>query len=185
MFKEAFIIGKMMDGQIPDQYMQDYRYWEKHKDAIKLYFGGNIGTIDKVAVHVRRGDYVGSDFHADLFKTNYYQRAMQLFPNSNFLVFSDDIEWCKKQKIFKGCEFSQNTFEIDDLNDMASCKSIIMANSTFSWWAAFLNPHIESFYNTYDPDIRGMAIRPNGWFLDYKERITFPPKWINMLEQPL
>lgn len=141
MFQTAYIINQVKKGLIPDIYIQSEEFFKESADYIKELYGDNIGFIDYVSIHVRRGDYVGNDFYVDLFSNGYYERAMALFPNEKFIVFSDDIEWCKQQEIFKGCAFSEGNGEVEDLNMMASCKSNIIANSSYSWWAAYLNPN--------------------------------------------
>jgi hypothetical protein len=139
MFQFAYIYAQMRKGLIPDVYVQDEKYFKEFAGEIKRLYGDNIGFTDYVSIHVRRKDYVNNSFYVDLFANGYYERAMALFPNNTFIVFSDDIEWCKEQEIFKGCAFSDGNDEIEDLNMMASCKSNIIANSSFSWWAAYLN----------------------------------------------
>jgi len=125
-----------------DIYFQDTKWFEMCIPQIKQMFGTGIGSVDKVAIHVRRGDYLLFDHQYPnlLDTTDYYQKAMEEFPDAQFIVFSDDIEHCKKQDIFKNCEFSEGKSEVQDLNLMASCQGIITANSSFSWWGAFLGP---------------------------------------------
>src|SRR5438045_7960157 len=101
-----------------------------------------------VSIHVRRGDYIGNTdyggkaFHIDLTETGYYEKAIAAFPDDSFLVFSDETEWCK-QKWGEDARFHivEGQSEIEDLNMMASCKANIIANSSYSWWAAWLNPN--------------------------------------------
>lgn len=143
MFQYAYIYAQAQKGEIPDIYIQDPYYFDEFRDGIRGLFGQGIGgPIDQVAIHVRRGDYVNNPFYVDLYLTDYYERAMEMFPDAEFLVFSDDIEWCKQQPIFSECEFAHGT-ELEDLNLMAACRGIIMANSSFSWWAAYLSPHAQ------------------------------------------
>jgi hypothetical protein len=169
MFKEAFLYTLLRDGVIPDLYLQDEKYFEKYKDEIKDRFGTEIGFVPHVAIHVRRGDYVGSSFHADLLKTDYYDRAMALFPGKKFLIFSDDIEWCKENfKPQVDLVYVEGNDEVEDFNMMASCESIIMANSTFSWWAAYLNPNFNR---------RVIAPKEDTWFTDGVIRITMPKEY--------
>ena len=152
MFQMAFIYGEMRRGRLTDIYAQSYEYWDMYSDEIKKLFGEDIEKNNYVAIHVRRGDYVDNPFYVDLMKTDYYERAMAEFPDAKFKVFSDDIEWCAKQEIFKDCEFSENINELEDLNDIAGSKGVIMANSSFSWWGAFLS--------------NGKVIAPSKWFTD-------------------
>lgn len=141
MFQTAYIINQVRLGIIPDIYVQSEGFFKESADYIKHLYGENIGYTNYVSIHVRRGDYVNNEFYVDLFKNGYYERAMYLFPEEKFIVFSDDIEWCKQQEIFKDCAFSEGNDEIEDLNMMASCKHNIIANSSYSWWAAYLNPN--------------------------------------------
>lgn len=147
MFQYARLYTEMMDGLIPDVYVQDPVYFEKYEKEIKAMFGQGITPIDQVAIHVRRAgnpinpsepDYSENPFYVDLFETDYYEKAMAQFPGESFLVFSDDVKWCKQQYIFRECDFSEGD-ELTDFNRMAGCKGIIMANSSFSWWAAYLS----------------------------------------------
>lgn len=95
------------------------------------------------AVHVRRGDYKNlSHYHTNL-GSEYYVPACSLvynnIPNIKFLVFSDDIEWCKNA-------FKDEKFNVIDTNDdavdlciMSQCQAHVIANSSFSWWGAWLS----------------------------------------------
>ncbi len=132
-------------------FVQDEKYFEKYKFEIRQMFSAGIAynTIDKVAVHVRLTDYVGNAFYVDLghhehadMSDNYYVKAMAEFPkDTKFLIFSDDIEKAKTMPMFQGeqFEFSEGKTAVEDMNLMASCKGIIIANSSFSWWAAYLS----------------------------------------------
>eukprot|EP00171_Calliarthron_tuberculosum_P016162 IDg16162t1 len=101
-----------------------------------------------VAMHVRRGDYT-KRFNQGLLEPlpiEYYRAAMRLLPygkNSTFLVFSDDINWCREQFVAAKVgvvriHFVHVTDPIEALLTMALADHHIIANSTFSWWAAFL-----------------------------------------------
>lgn len=91
------------------------------------------------AVHVRRTDYVSNPNHLAL-PFEYYRRAMIGMPGKTFLVFSDDINYCKQN--FPGnMFFVTGNSDIEDFVLMTLCKDHIIANSTFSWWAAWLCKH--------------------------------------------
>ncbi len=167
LFKEAYIYTQMRKGYIPDIYVQSESYFQDYASEIKRRFGQGIEKNDFIAVHVRRGDYVGNTFYVDLFENGYYQRAMAALPG-DYLVFSDDIAWCKEQEIFQTCFFSENRNEVEDLNLMASCKGHIIANSSYSWWGAYLSPH------------EGTVIAPAQWHGDGVERTILPSKWIKV-----
>jgi len=109
----------------------------------------SIECSESVSIHIRRGDYVTNDLFVTL-SEDYYLKAITLTSNlvrtPVFYVFSDDIDFCKRmiKKIYNG--LSNVVFvEINDqrnyldLQLMSLCKHNIIANSTFSWWAAELN----------------------------------------------
>ena len=99
----------------------------------------SLGT-DVISLHIRRGDYVTNPNHP-VQPPEYYQNALDLLPKEiPVLVFSDDFAWCDKQEIFNGDRFliSQESSTDADLCMMSFCKYHIIANSSFSWWGAWL-----------------------------------------------
>lgn len=108
-----------------------------------------IEECESIAVHVRRGDYVSNPAttaHHGVLGLPYYEAAMHLAVqrtrNPLFFVFSDDIPWARDQLGRLGtCVFvDQNAGAAsEDLRLMSACKHQIIANSSFSWWAAWLN----------------------------------------------
>lgn len=96
-----------------------------------------------VAVHIRRGDYVlertQGIFHS--LSMDWYRLAMSRLPlNVVFLVFSDEIGWCKTNLREPRAYFaSQDNSDLDDLAQMRACDGYITANSSFSWWGAWLS----------------------------------------------
>jgi len=169
MFKEAFCLSFAHDVGI-DRYFQSEEYFADHADIIRKMFGQDIPTpIDKVAIHCRRGDYIGNPFYVSL-SEDYYQRAMAEFPDRKFLVFSDDIDWCMKQEMFKDCEFSKGRTELEDMNLMASCSGQIISNSSFAWWSAWLCPNYPN----------NKVVAPIQWFTDKIERCVCPKQWLKI-----
>ena len=169
MFQGAYLYTQMKEGKIPDIYVQDIKYFEKYQNEIKKWFGDGIGYIPYTSVHIRRGDYVDNPFYVDLSKTGYYIDAINKFPNDKFLVFSDDIDFAKFY--FEGDKFAfdDSSNEIEAFNKMASCQNNIIANSSFSWWAAFCNPQENQ-----------KVVYPSLWFSDKIERVGFPKAWIKI-----
>jgi len=164
LFQYAYIYSQFRDGAIPDIFVQDPKYFDKYGSEIRQLFGDGIGNDERVAIHVRRGDYVGNSFYVDLTKTTYYADAISQFPNEKFVVFSDDIEFCKKY-FDSRFEFSEGKTVEEDLKAMASCKGMIMANSSLSWWGGFLgNPNKKVVY-------------PKEWFSDKIQRVGFLKEW--------
>jgi hypothetical protein len=166
MFRDAYIYAQYRDGIIPDIYLQDEKYFKKYESEIKERFGTGIGFLPYIGVHVRRGDYVNNPFYVDLCSTDYYDRAMALFPNKQFLIFSDDTAYCREQ--FKGDRITvvEGGTELSDFNKLASCEHQIIANSSYSWWAAYLNPN---------PNKK--VIAPLAWHPDGIERTKIPQEW--------
>lgn len=133
-----------------------------------------------VSVHIRRGDYVtnksAGEFHGILSKS-YYQKAVKNISSKVnkplFFIFSDDIAWVKKnldmpkESIF----IDFNKRGIDDMRIMRSCKHNIIANSSFSWWGAWLGEYENK-----------IVIAPKNWFkskeLDTSDVI--PARWIKI-----
>lgn len=181
MFKQAYLIGQVLEGNIPDVYVQGEFYWKKYSENIKTAFSASIGTTDKIALHIRRGDYLqAQNFHQNLWETDYYQKAVALFPDETFLVFCKDNQdpeqdkadrvWCRENLPKLGIKFEMAPYEdteVEDLNLMASCKSIIMANSSFSWWGAYLGTHEK-------------VICPAQWFADGNQRTELLDSWIKI-----
>ena len=104
-----------------------------------------IGTISNpIALHIRRGDYViNSENHFNL-PLEYYDAALKQFDdNRNVIVFSDDSKWCHEQSLFADDRFiiSENDDNRVDLCLMSLCNDFIIANSTYSWWGAWLSSH--------------------------------------------
>lgn len=94
---------------------------------------------DGVSLHVRRGDYLSYPLHHPTQSLEYYDAAMNEFQeDSKFYVFSDDIEWCKNNIKGKNVSFIESGSPYVDLYLMTQCNGHIIANSSFSWWGAWL-----------------------------------------------
>ena len=115
---------------------------------------GDILQKNTCSIHLRRGDYLKFRHSYPPLPVSYYQSAMNQFSKETlFVIFSDDIEWCKNNFPFRNTFFIENESEINDLFLMSKCKNHIIANSSFSWWGAWLNPDIEK-----------KIIAPSYWF---------------------
>lgn len=184
MFQGAYIYTQMREGNIPDLFVQDYTLFEKYENEIKNLYGGGIGYLEFIAIHVRRGDYITkhSDFYVNVCETDYYKKAIEMFPGKKFLVFCKDGQGEEQDKLDKQwCidyflpllgdrfQFMSTDDPIEDFNLMASCESIITANSTYSWWCAYLCPN---FGKT--------IVTPKQWFKDGIERCKIPKTWIKL-----
>jgi hypothetical protein len=161
-----------------DFYFQDPKWFKGCEDEIKKLFSDDIGYLPYVAIHLRRAgnpinpnepNYSDNPFYYDLSKSGYYIDATNLFPGRKFLVFSDDIAFAKMY--FEGDKFAfdESENDIDAFNRMASCDSQIIANSSFSWWAAYLNPNHSK---------KVVAPGVDKWFADGIKRVGYPQDWI-------
>ena len=129
-----------------------------HKNSEEfLYWKSEIDQGQSVSVHIRRGDFLYQErrllaiSHLYLLGIEYYNRAIEFFSrnvdNPVYYFFSDDIEWAKEQFSFLGnsrfIKIETPYGDIDEIRLMSICKHHIVANSTFSWWGAWLDnkPH--------------------------------------------
>jgi hypothetical protein len=136
----------------------------------------NAGTFEGCcSIHIRRDDYLKyPDVHPFL-GLDYYQRAienMKARGYEKFLIFSDDLGWCKDHFVGEEYRFSdRNTKNYEDLILMSLCSSHIIANSTFSWWAAWLSRNPEK-----------VVIAPSVWFgvNGPQHHDIIPKKWIQL-----
>lgn len=129
------------DNYLYNGYYQSEKYFEHCSNELKnvLKFRQehikNIPEKDLISIHVRRGDYVGNSVHP-VISLEYINNAKEKFLNKKFLVFSDDINWCKKQNL--GDYYAENKNHYIDLYQMTQCSGSIISNSSFSWWGAYL-----------------------------------------------
>ena len=140
-----------------------------------------VSSLNSVAIHIRRGDYISNaefqSSYVNLNETDYYNNAIKIIKqkikNPVYFIFSDDIEWAIKHfKVDKSeIYFIQNTESpLHDFSLMAQCKHQIIANSTFSWWAAWLNNNPEK-----------IVICPNKWFVNnWNDSHYALPEWIKL-----
>lgn len=139
-----------------------------------------LESTESVALHVRRGDYVNDpstrSFHGNCSEEYYYQAIELLNRRVRFdriFVFSDDITWVSTHLSLGDNATYMNTdralSDVEEFKLMARCHHFIIANSTFSWWAARLAMHREK-----------VVIAPERWFAQAggKERGLFPEDWV-------
>ena len=180
MFQCAYIYAQMLKGEIPDIFLQDPKYFKGYEKEIKELFSEGIGYLPYVAIHLRVGGnpinpnepkYLENPFYYPLAKSGYYINAISLFPNRKFLVFSDDVSFAKTY--FEGDKFAfdESDNDIEAFNRMASCSDFIIANSSYSYWAAWLSPSI---------DKKVVAPSKEFWYNDGVERTVCPNDWIRL-----
>lgn len=144
------------DGSYLTGYWQNERYFSDIRkyliDSLKFPVEESeradmIRKKQSVSIHVRRGDYVQySAKYGNICTMEYYQKAIAYIESccdvEVYCVFSDDIEWCKRNLRLSHCIYMENSCEETACNEMklmSLCKHNIIANSSFSWWGAWLN----------------------------------------------
>jgi hypothetical protein len=135
-------------------YFQSEKYFKNIEKDIKKDFSFNSEIVtackefiketingEVISLHIRRGDYLNlKSFHPTP-SIEYYERALDKLPNVPVIIFSDDIEWASNQHLFDGDRFyisESNTTDFD-MCLMTICDYHIIANSSFSWWGAWLS----------------------------------------------
>jgi hypothetical protein len=178
-------------------YFQSYKYFIGFENHIKKIFSFPVDKLDNInkkilltikssttiAVHIRRGDYINDkitqQFHGNC-GLEYYLDAISLFASKNkdftLLFFSDDCDWVKEKfenlpypKLFLDHNKNENSWK--DMFLMSSCNHNIIANSSFSWWAAWLNENLDK-----------IVIAPKEWFKTKDLNIIslLPEEWIKI-----
>lgn len=192
------VIEEMDGNVIMSGYFQSELYFKNIKSDIQedfsfkkslsgknLELSEQITNCESVAIHVRRGDYITDMNASKNFVTcgkEYYQRAIDHIThnvqNPKFYIFSEDMDWIKENldfKVFPAIFIDWNRGKEShlDMQLMSLCKHNIIANSSFSWWAAWLNQNAEK-----------IVIAPEKWFQDaFKNKFLesfYPQGWIKM-----
>ena len=188
---DGFFQTEKYFNHISDQIRQDYTFKKGYLEPCKQY----IDSLDKppIFLHVRQADNIGREQFHPILPISFFDECLNEFPNDTpCFVFTDDLEWCKSQDYFKQDRFlfnenveryqyrtidglgkMQNTLLPQvDLCLMSLCSGAIIANSSFSWWGAWLQNN------------RGKVIAPDPkkWFgsamthLDTSDIV--PDRWI-------
>lgn len=191
-FDNSFL--DLPDNTYLDGYWQSYKYFEDIADVIRaeimlllpaspkdMVFQEGIVATESVSIHVRRGDYVTQKAAVTTHGTcslEYYHAALAklktLVCNPHFFFFSDDIEWSQQQFASLGSVtfvgHNGPDAACQDLRLMTLCKHHVIANSSFSWWGAWLNPGKEK-----------IVVAPKVWFSDGCPTPTLiPDPWIQL-----
>ena len=167
-----------------DGYWQSEKYFKESSDLIRKDFKPSDEIVTKlsstplidtntISLHVRRTDYVTSNGYHPVQSIEYYQKAIETIGDYDYIfVFSDDIKWCKDNLKFDNMVFMEGFTDIEDLYLMSMCKHNVIANSSFSWWGAWLNNNIDK-----------KVVAPLKWFGDTANLNTsniIPDNWIKL-----
>lgn len=160
-------------------YWQSEKYFADIEDVIRKDFTVKIPPMEEnqkmmdqitsqnsTSLHIRRGDYVSDEkthqFHG-ICSLDYYSRGAKMIaeknPDVRLFIFSDDISWAKENlKLdfpMTFVDINDDEHNYEDMRLMSKCRHHIVANSSFSWWGAWLNPNPEK-----------IVIAPKKWFTD-------------------
>ncbi|MFH1677734.1 MAG: alpha-1,2-fucosyltransferase [Patescibacteria group bacterium] len=184
-------ILKLKDDIYLDGYWQSEKYFKDIEDIIRKEFtlknvfseeaekiAEEITAVNSVSLHIRRGDYINNEktqkYHGSCSLNYYYQAVKKISRKINnpvFFIFSDDIEWVKNNlKLKYPIKFvsGYNIKNYEELILMSKCKHNIIANSSFSWWGAWLNNNLNK-----------IVVAPKKWFNDLSININnlIPESW--------
>lgn len=175
-------------------YWQSEKYFQGAQDLIRNDFVFQapldlrnqelLNQMDRgsaISLHIRRGDYISSAANQKVFQAlpiAYYQDAINFIvekvENPHFYIFSDDMEWVKNQlpiaypKTY--VDHNRGGESYLDMRMMSYCQHHIIANSSFSWWGAWLNPSNEK-----------IVLAPARWFSNHLQCVDLVPKrWLRI-----
>ena len=167
-----------------DGYFQSEKYFIHNKEKILDLFKIDETTLEYLnskypdimnsnntcSIHVRRGDFLRIDFYNKL-NMDYYNKAIDMVGrDKHFIIFSNDIPWCKENFKDINATFIEGEKDYVDMYLMSLCKDNITSNSTFSWWGSYiiLNPDKKIF-------------TPRTWFIhSHSNEDLLPSEWIKI-----
>jgi hypothetical protein len=168
-----------------DGYWQSERYFKEFESVIRHDFSPTFDIIDNIllkypmvgsnctSIHIRRTDYITSNGYHPVQSLGYYKSAIDIIGDyDNLFIFSDDIKWCEDNFHFDNMIFVKDNDDVFDLYLMSLCSNNIIANSSFSWWGAWLNNNLDK-----------KVIAPKSWFgkqANLNESDIVPEKWIRI-----
>lgn len=175
-----------------DGYWQDERYFAgvrdellesftpKEMDARNRELATELSGCSSVSLHVRRGDYNNHPLFRGICDENYYADAIRKIQSLTeidvYCVFSNDIVWCKEHlpsiangKPMKYVDWNTGADSYKDMYLMSACRHNIIANSSFSWWGAWLNRHDDK-----------IVVCPQKWNNIKNSQFETPPEWLKI-----
>lgn len=175
-------------------YFQNENYFKEYSEQIRVDFSFNktldaqnqevesgIGESNSVSMHIRRADYANANSNLPILDMSYYDRAIKYInrevENPVYYIFSDDMDWVKhnlkdKDIQMKFVDWNSESSSYIDMRLISKCKHNIIANSSFSWWGAWLNNNPNKLVIApdiwYKSDILGGhpdGFIPEGWVI--------------------
>lgn len=175
-----------------DGYWQNERYFKNIRNKVlatfcpitvsekNIEYGKLLKNKKSVSIHVRRGDYINNTLYGNICTKDYYLKAIERIKEikeiDTFCVFSNDIMWCKENLssflnecnvIYVDWNHGKNSYQ--DIYLMSQCNNNIIANSSFSWWGAWLNQNIDK-----------TVICPKKWNNIPNSLFEMPDDWIKI-----
>jgi len=185
---------RLQDHSYVNGYWQSEKYFSEVENEIRADFSfklplsqmnadiaERIGNLNSVSLHVRRNDFANNakiNATHGLCPLDYYQSAIQYIAERIekpfFLIFSDDPAWVKENlQIDSSCEYvdhNQGAESYNDMRLMSLCKHHIIANSSFSWWGAWLNSKADK-----------IVVSPKSWFANgTSSQDLIPQRWVKL-----
>jgi len=180
---------------VVEGYWQSFKYFEPYQDIIRNDLTFKIGpskegtrmiedieNVQSIAVHIRRGDYVTNPNNTESLGTcslEYYRKSSDYIKQNvkepHFFIFTDDPEWAKEKLTFPGptriVDHNLGKADHEDFRLMTHCKHFVIANSSFSWWGAWL-----AHYSAKT------VIAPMSWFKidNFPPEDRIPSEWIRL-----
>lgn len=138
-----------------------------------------IENEKSIGIHIRRGDYLQSAKYSNICDLDYYTRGIKLLledgESHSFYIFSNDLKWCEENIVplcgnNKVVMVRENSGKMScwDMFLMSHCQDLIIANSSFSWWGAFLNAR------------KGRVVAPKKWINEEREFDIWLDEWIRL-----
>lgn len=167
----------------PTQILDEITLKQTEGSATSGYVNQIDNDINSVSIHIRRGDYISDENNLNFFGVlplGYYIQAVnymiERISNLHFYIFSDDLNWAKDNLKINApvyfVDIDNGTKDYLEMDAMSHCRHNIIANSSFSWWAAYLNRNTEK-----------IVVAPEKWVADptINKRINLQlPSWIKI-----
>jgi len=144
--------------------------WKEPLDAKNRMVYEDFAKGNTVSIHIRRGDYLKNWLYKDICELDYYAKAIEYVKRTcgegmKFAIFSNDMKWCEDNivPLLEGAyctmvDWNQGAASYNDMRLMQACRVNIIANSSFSWWAAYLNVHTDA-----------LVVAPKVWINEDKD----------------
>lgn len=178
-------------------YWQNYRYFDDIKESIKNLYAfpafksaetQNMETaermkaVNSVGIHVRRGNYLKHKMYSGICDEVYYKKAIEYISSRTkdpeWFIFSNDIAWCRdyfstlvSEDRLHFVDWNKDESSFRDMHLMTLCRHLILANSSFSWWAAYLSRNIVEDQ---------LILAPVHWLNGIQAKEIHCPSWIKI-----